>query len=374
MNIAYLSTFYPFRGGIAQFNALLYREFSKRHTVTAYTFSRQYPGLLFPGQTQYVTANDNADKIPAQAVLDTVNPVSYVTAARTIARSRPDLLVMKFWMPFFAPSLGHVAGRLRRGGARVISILDNVIPHERRFGDLSLIRYFLKRNDAYVVMSRTVEKDLRRLKPDARYRLKAHPLYDHYAPRVDMSAARRALGLPEEKRLVLFFGFIRGYKGLDLLLECLPFLDESIHVVVAGEVYGSFAEYDRIIERHRLKHRVSLFTRYIDDPEVPLFFSACDVCVLPYKSATQSGIVQIAYHYDLPAIVTDVGGLSEMVVDGDTGLILKEADPVNLAGVIRRFFDEKLGQRMSDNIRSNRPLYSWSGFADTIEHLYGEIA
>lgn len=374
MNIAYLSTFYPFRGGIAQFNASLYREFSKRHTVTAYTFSRQYPGLLFPGQTQYVTSNDEADMIPALPVLDTVNPVSYGTAARTIARSCPDLLVMKFWMPFFAPSLGYVAGRLRRRGTRVISILDNVIPHEKRFGDMALIRYFLKRNDAYVVMSRTVEKDLLRLKPDARYRLKAHPLYDHYASRVEMLEARRVLGLPEGKRLVLFFGFIRDYKGLDRLLECMPFLDESYHVVVAGEVYGSFAEYDRIIERHRLKPRVSLFTRYIDDPEVPLFFSACDVCVLPYKSATQSGIVQIAYHYDLPVMVTDVGGLSEMVEDGDTGLILRKTDPASVAGSIRRFFDDKLGQGMSENIKRSRPLYAWSGFVDTIEQLYGDIA
>lgn len=373
MNIAYLSTFYPFRGGIAQFNASLYRELEKRHAIRAFTFSRQYPGLLFPGQTQYVTAHDRTDAVSAQAVLDTINPWTYRTAARTIAATRPDLLLLKFWMPFFAPALGFVAGRLKKSGTRVVSILDNVVPHEPRIGDRALIRYFLDRNDGFVVMSKTVEHDLRRIKPGSVYRLKAHPLYDHYAPRTDADDARKQLGLPTGKRLILFFGFIRAYKGLDVLLEALAHLDERYHVVVAGEVYGSFDAYRDLIGRHGLSGRVTLFTRYIDDPEVPLFFSACDVCVLPYKSATQSGIVQIAFHYDMPVIVTDVGGLSEMVSNGETGLVISEPRPSAVADAVRRYFEDELGRTMSHRIRQNRSSFSWSGFADVIEHLYEDL-
>lgn len=371
MKIAYLSTFYPYRGGIAQFNASLYRKFAEKgHDVRAFTFRRQYPSILFPGQTQLVTENDQADPVPAGRVLDTINPLTYLSASRRIAAWKPDLLIMKFWMPFFAPSLGYVAGKLKRNGTTVISILDNVIPHEKRPGDMMLIRYFLKRNDAFIAMSHSVQKDLLLLNPGAEYRLKPHPLYDHYEPAIDKKEARRRLGLPADKKIILFFGFIRGYKGLDVLIGAMKSLPDDYHLVIAGEVYGSFDSYQKQVDTLQLSGRISCFTRYITDPEVPLFFSSADVCVLPYKSATQSGITQIAYHYHLPVIATDVGGLSEMIEHGATGMIIPEVTPGAVAEAIRTYYDHNYAPVFSAEIARRRDRFSWSGFADEIINLY----
>ncbi|MEK7727930.1 MAG: glycosyltransferase [candidate division KSB1 bacterium] len=393
MRIAYLSTFYPFRGGIAQFNASLFREFHKRHEAAAFTFTRQYPDLLFPGATQYVTPSDRVDQISAAQVLDTINPLSYFKTARVIQNFKPDLLVMKFWMPFFAPSLGTVAGRLRKHGTRVISILDNLIPHEKRPGDLALIRYFLRRNDGFIAMSKTVERDLKLFLPDvekrsadllfaagkrpalrnAQYVLKPHPIYDHFGEAIPSAEARAKLGLPHNKRIVLFFGFIRDYKGLDTLIRATAHLSDEYCVVIAGEMYGDFAKYEALIDEVQVRARCKLFIRYIDDAEVPTFFSAAEVCVLPYKSATQSGIVQIAFNFNLPVIATDVGGLAEMVEDNVTGLILRSHEPKALAGLIRKHFEERLRESFSRNIAQRRHALSWAGFAEAILGLYENL-
>lgn len=374
MKIAYLSTFFPFRGGIAQFNASLYRELEKTNEVQAVTFTRQYPDLLFPGQTQFVTDQDAVDRIPAIRSLDTINPVSWKKTAEIIGKQHPDLLLMKFWMPFFAPSLGYVSGKVRKGKTKSIAILDNVIPHEKRPGDLALIRYYLNRVDGFIAMSKSVEQDLLSLKPDAKYRLKAHPLYDHFPGSIDQKLARKSLGLPENKIILLFFGFIRDYKGLDLLIEAMPILDDRFHLVIAGEVYGHFDKYQERIDKLGLTDRVSVFTRYISDPEVAQFFSAADLGVLPYKTATQSGIVQIAYHYDLPVLVTDVGGLTEMVTDGKTGVVIPAPDSQLIAeGIFAAFQENKNLDFFRNEIQLKKPEMSWSGFAGTVLDLFKEI-
>ncbi|NUQ80659.1 MAG: glycosyltransferase [Bacteroidetes bacterium] len=363
MKIAYLSTFYPYRGGIAQFNASLYRELEKHAEIRAFTFTRQYPDLLFPGQTQLIQKGDPADPIQADRCLDTINPVSWYRTARLIASWKPDVLVMKFWMPFFGPSLGFVAGYLKKRGVRVVTILDNVIPHERRPGDLTLIRYFLNRSSAFIAMTATVRDDLLRLKPDARHVVKAHPVYDHFPARMGRAEARRQLGLDPDSPMLLFFGFIRGYKGLDVLIEALPETDSRIGLMVAGEVYGSFEAYQEQIDRLQLGSRIYLYHHYIPDTEVAVYFSAADVVVLPYRSATQSGIVQIAYHYQLPVIVTAVGGLTEMVTDGVTGLVIPPGNPGAVADAIRRFFENHSDGQMEREIAARAPDFSWSGFA-----------
>ncbi|MBN8704312.1 MAG: glycosyltransferase [Bacteroidetes bacterium] len=374
MKIAYLSTFFPFRGGIAQFNASLYRELEKTNEIQAFTFTRQYPDLLFPGQTQFVTDQDAVDRIPAIRSLDTINPVSWEKTAKIIRNQQPDLLLMKFWMPFFAPSLGYVSGKVRKGKTKSIAILDNVIPHEKRPGDLALIRYYLNRVDGFIAMSKSVEYDLLSLKPDANFRLKAHPVYDHFPVSVDQETARKALNLPENKIILLFFGFIRDYKGLDLLIEAMPKLDDRFHLVIAGEVYGNFDKYQERIDKLGLNDRVSVFTRYISDPEVAQFFSAADLGVLPYKTATQSGIVQIAYHYDLPVLVTDVGGLTEMVTDGKTGVVIPSPDSQLIAnGILAAFQENKNLDLFRNEIRLKKPEMSWSGFAGTVLDLAKEI-
>jgi glycosyltransferase involved in cell wall biosynthesis len=374
MRIAYLSTFYPYRGGISQFNALLYRNLEKNNEIKAFNFSRQYPDFLFPGQTQYVTPTDDVDKIETLRLLDSINPLTYGKSATIIRGYNPDLLLMKFWMPFFAPSLGYISGNIRKKcNAKSIAILDNVIPHERKPGDLFLIRYFLKKVDGFIVMSTTVEKELLSLYPDAKYILKPHPVYEHFGKSIEKSEARKKLHLPENKNIILFFGFIRDYKGLDELLRSFSRLSDDYHLMIAGEIYGNFEKYQAIINDLNLSEKVSLFIRYIDDAEVPAFFSAADVCVLPYKSATQSGIVQIAYNFNLPVIATDKGGLSEMVTDNKTGFIISSSESALIADKIEEYFNKKCYQEFSKNILAIRNEYSWQAFSDAIMQLNSEI-
>ncbi len=373
MKIAYLSTFYPYRGGIAQFNAALYRAFEKNHDVRAYTFLRQYPEIIFPGKSQMVGQGDTADPIPSIKVLDSVNPVGYYRASRKIRGFAPDLLVSKFWMPFFAPSLGYVAKSLEASGTVNISILDNVIPHEKRPGDIKLTKYYLNHNHGFIVMSETVKNDLLSLKPAAAFESHPHPLYDHFGEKPDKLSARERLGIGIDKNVLLFFGFIRDYKGLDILLEAMARLGEHYVLVIAGESYGSFDKYDEIIKKNKLGDRVVRHVRYISDGEVPDYFSAADVCVLPYKSATQSGIVGIAYHFGLPIIATDTGSLREMIEPYGTGIMVKEADPAQLKDAIEMYFSGHNEEAMASNIMAYKDKYNWESLALTIEKLYERI-
>lgn len=364
MKIAYLSTFYPLRGGIAQFNALLFREFEKNHEVKAFNFKRQYPNLLFPGETQYVTEGDNADKIPSEEILDTINPISYLKTAKQIKAFEPDVVITKYWMTFFGPSLGAVLKRQKN--AKRISILDNVIPHEKRFFDGPANRYFLKHNDAFVVMSDSVLNDLLSLKPDAKYLRIDHPVYNQFGARTPHEEALSKLKLDPAKKYLLFFGFIREYKGLDLLIESLNHLDDDIHVIVAGETYGSFDAYTNLISKHGLTDRVHLFNQYISDEEVTTYFSASDVCILPYKSATQSGITAIAHHFEVPIIATDVGGLKEKVKDGINGLIVPKPDSIQIADAVKKYYQENLTEEFREAIREDNALNTWENFAEKI--------
>ena len=319
MRIAYLSTFYPFRGGIAQFNADLYEALSAQgHEVKAFTFTVQYPSFLFPGKTQYVTEQDKAKVIDSQAVLNTANPFSYLSAARKIAAWKPDILVMKYWMSYLAPSLGTVARILRKRGVKVITILDNVIPHEQKFFDKPFSRWFLKQNSGCIAMSDSVLADMLSLTPDKPHLLVNHPLYDHFGERIGRTEAAAKLGIDPDRRTLLFFGLIRDYKGLDLLIDAMTLLPDDYQLVVAGESYGSFEKYEAQIASSPARERIKVFNRYIGDEEVPAFFSAADLCVLPYKSATQSGITAISTHFGVPVVATPVGGLPQSV--GGTGI------------------------------------------------------
>ena len=319
MRIAYLSTFYPFRGGIAQFNADLYEALAAAgHEVKAFTFTVQYPSFLFPGKTQYVTAGDNAKVIDSTAVLNTANPLSYFSAARKIAAWKPDILVMKYWMSYLAPSLGTVARILRGKGVKVITILDNVIPHEPKFFDKPFSRWFLKQNSGCIAMSDSVLADMLSLTPDKPHLLVNHPLYDHFGAGMDRGMAAAKLGIAPGRRTLLFFGLIRDYKGLDLLIDAMSLLGEEYQLVIAGESYGSFDKYGAQIAASPARERIKVFNRYIGDEEVPVFFSAADLCILPYKGATQSGITAISTHFGLPVVATPVGGLPQSV--GETGL------------------------------------------------------
>lgn len=363
MKIAFLSTFYPFRGGIAQFNALMYRELEKEHTVKAYTFKRQYPDLLFPGQTQYVTEKDNADPIPSERVLDTINPITYCSTARKMRKEKPDLILTKYWMTFFAPSLGFVLGRMKNRALR-ISVLDNVIPHEKRFFDSACNRYFLSRNDGFIVMSDKVLQDLLSIRPDAKYLRIDHPVYDQFGSKIDQKVACEKLGIEysSDKKILLFFGIIRDYKGLDLLIEAMALLDDSYLLIVAGEVYGSFDSYEAQIKKHGLSEQIKLFNNYIPDEEVTTYFSAADVCVLPYRSATQSGIISISKHFEIPIIATNVGGLKESFDHMKTGLLVDEVTPSGIKESIIQFFSSDLKASCAQLIRRENEENSWESF------------
>ncbi len=372
MKIAYLSTFYPFRGGIAQFNAALYRVFEKDHDIKAYTFFRQYPEMLFPGQTQFVIDGDTADRVPSERILDSINPLGYYRAAKKIKSFKPELLITKFWMPFFAPSLGTVAKQLKSDTIN-ISILDNVMPHEKRPGDLKLTKFFLNQNHGFIVMSEAVKEDLLKFIPDAKVEFHTHPLYNHFGESIPVNQARDILNIPFDKKVILFFGFIRSYKGLDVLIEAFKDLPEDYYLVIAGEVYGSFKEYQNLIDKYNLHDRVGTHIRYISDSEVPKFFSAADVCVLPYKTATQSGIVGISYHFNLPVIVTDVGGLKEMIEPHNTGIIVPESNNEKIRDAILNYFNANLRENLTNNIVKYKEMASWESMAKTIINLYHKL-
>ena len=372
MKIAFLSTFYPFRGGIAQFNASLYRIFEQSNEIKAYTFTRQYPGSLFPGSSQYVSEKDVVDKIPSKALLDTINPVSYSRTAKKILEFKPDMFITKFWMPFFAPSLGTVAKTLKKHNVVNISILDNVIPHEKRIGDIALTQYFLRQYHGFLVMSNTVRDDLLKLRPDAIYEEHPHPIYSHFGSKLTKEEARKALNISIDKKVLLFFGFIRDYKGLDLLLKSMKMLSEEYHLIIAGEVYGSFDKYEDLISRLHIKNKVRKNIHYIDDKDVPKFFSAADVCVLPYKSATQSGIIGICYQFNLPVIATDQGSLREMIEPFNTGLIIDGTDYQSVTKTIQKFFNSN--ESFAKNIEKYKEKYSWENLSYSILNLYSKIS
>lgn len=374
MKIVFLSTFYPFRGGIAQFNALLYRELEKEHDIEAVTFKRQYPGILFPGKTQFVTQEDSADPIPARRSLDSVNPFSYWSTAKAIRKQKPDLVITKYWMTFFGPCLGFVLGRQSRFTKR-IAILDNVIPHERRFFDHRFNRYFLRRNDGFIAMTEKVKADLLSYLPDAKCEVIPHPVYPQFGKKLKREEALKALDLEDlkEKRILLFFGIIRDYKGLDLLIETLGKLDDRYHLLIAGEVYGTFEKYSRLIKSLKLEHRTHVIERYIADHEVPKFFSAADVCMLTYKSATQSGITGIAQYFELPMIATKVGGLGETIEHEKTGFVCDEQRAESIASWVARYFDEAKKETMSEALKQENQRNSWEVFARKLVRFYEEL-
>jgi glycosyltransferase involved in cell wall biosynthesis len=364
MKIALLSAFYPYRGGIAQFSAKLYRELEAQNEVKAYTFKRQYPAFLFPGKTQFVESGDNADPITAERVLESTNPLSFARTAQEINRFEPDVLISQYWMTFFGPAIGSVHKKVK--SAKRVSIVHNMIPHEKRFFDKPANKHFLKYNDGFVVLSKAVRDDLLSLKPDAKYLLIDHPVYDQFGELEDRSETLMKLGLDVDKKYLLFFGFIREYKGLDLLLEAMSGLDDSYHLIVAGEVYGSFDKYQQIIDQNELADRVHLFNDYIPDDEVTNYFSIADVCILPYKGATQSGITAISHHFEVPIIATDVGGLKETVHHEETGLIVDAPEPDLIKNAINDYFARDMKNEFSKNIRLEKAERSWPKFAEKV--------
>ncbi|NTW48451.1 MAG: glycosyltransferase [Chlorobiales bacterium] len=375
MKISYISTFYPLRGGIAHFNALLFQALAGRgHTLRAITFSRQYPKLLFPGKTQEEQGSEEElYKTNAEVLLDSINPFSWIRVGLKVRAFNPDVVLFKYWITFFAPSY-FVISLLAKAGrkTKVVYILDNFHPHERRPGDKLLLWLATRLVDGYVAMSDKVEQDLKAYLPHPKYEKAPHPIYNIFGDAMPMSEARRKLDLPEQGKVILFFGYIRKYKGLDILLEALPEIvrqHPDMMLLIAGEFYGDEEAYRKKIDELKLWPHIVLKSDYIPNDEVSRYFCAADCVVLPYRSATQSGIVQIAYHFERPSIVTNVGGLSEVVIDEKTGYVTRESDPKSIAKAVDRFYAEQGCIDFQGNIQVEKKKYSWETFATAVEDL-----
>lgn len=365
---------YPLRGGLATYNERLAKEYiNQGHDVTIYTFSLQYPGFLFPGKTQY-SSEPAPEGIPIRIKINSINPLNWVKVGRQIKKERPDLVIVKFWIPFMAPCLGTICRIIRRNKhTKIISIVDNLIPHEKRPGDLLLIRYWVNSADGFIAMSRSVLTEINhfltsKTKPTL---FCPHPLYDNYGQPVSKAEAKKHLGLDSGCSYILFFGFIRDYKGLDLLLKA--FADERLRaypvkLLVAGEFYTDAKPYYDLIDQLHLREKVIMHNEFIPDSAVSDYFSAADLVVQPYKNATQSGVTQIAYHFNKPMIITNVGGLGEFVPDGKVGYVVEPSVP-EIASSILRFFDEKKEDEFSANAAIEKQKYSWDNMVNAIESL-----
>jgi glycosyltransferase involved in cell wall biosynthesis len=370
VKIIIVSTAYPLRGGIAHYNALLAEALGKRHEVRTVTFKRQYPSLLFPGKTQEETG-EALHATPAPQLVDSVNPLNWIAVGRELRRQKPDLLIFKYWLPFFGPCFGTIARVAKRGTrTKVLTICDNVIPHEHRPFDAAFTRYAFKPVDHFIVQSQTVERQLKEFWPGASYRLAPHPIYNIFGDPMDKQEARRLLGI-QKGRVLLFFGYVRAYKGLDVLLRALAALPEEmgLHLLVVGEFYDDEQKYRSLIQELGLHDRVSIVSDYVPNELVGRYFSASDVVVLPYISATQSGIAQIAYNFDKPVIATDVGGLGEVIIDGVTGYIVPPKDAPRLAAAIKKFYDEGHEADLASHVRQEKSKYSWDAMVASIEDL-----
>ena len=360
---------YPYRGGIADFNERLAREFQREgHEVTIYTFTLQYPDFLFPGTTQYSTSPAPEDLHIVRKV-NSVNPLNWLKVGREIRRQRPDMVMIRFWLPFLAPCLGTIARVIRRDKRiRVVGLLDNVIPHERRIGDRVFARYMIRSLAGYVAMSESVLKDARSFDDTLPYGLTPHPLYDNFGAKVSREEAIHELKLDADTRYILFFGLIRDYKGLDLLLRA--FADErlrgkKVKLIVAGEFYSNAEMYERLESELGLAEHIVWHKEFVPADRVRYFFAAADLVAQPYKTATQSGITQIAYHFERPMLVTNVGGLAEIVPHGKVGYVV-EPDAKDIADALVDFMDNHTEADFSDGILEEKTKYAWNSMTKAL--------
>lgn len=372
-----LGTSWPFRGGgMSTYNERLARALiENNYDVTIFTFTLQYPSFLFPGKTQY-TDQPAPEDLTIKIRVNSVNPFNWIKIGREISKLRPAFMIVRYWIPFMGPCLGTISRIVRKNRyTKVVAIVDNIIPHEKRVGDKSFTRYFTKSVDGFITMSKSVLNDLNLFSPDAPKAFNPHPLYDNFGTPFEREIALEKLNLDNKYRYLLFFGFIRDYKGLDLLLEAFAGKElrkYPVKLIVAGEFYTSPEKYMKIIEQNNLAGHLELRTDFIADNEVALYFSAADIIVQPYKSATQSGVTQIGYHFNKPMLVTDVGGLSEIIPDGKVGYVVKP-EPKYITEALVDFFEHSKKDYFEKNVIREKKKYSWDSMVKTIEKVFKEI-
>ncbi|MBL7890321.1 MAG: glycosyltransferase [Bacteroidia bacterium] len=367
---------FPLRGGIANFNEALCRAMGKAGKDSKIiSFSLQYPNFLFPGKTQFDSGKGPQD-IAIETRINSINPFTWWSVARKIKKEKPDYIIIRYWLPFMGPCLGTIARLVRRGtNIKVIAITDNVIPHEKRIGDSLFTKYFVRSCHGFVAMSQAVLDDLNVFTNSSNKAFLPHPIYDIFGDKQEQMSSLRHLNLDLDKKYILFFGFIRKYKGLDLLLEAMA--DERIKqlgvkLIVAGEFYEDPEPYKQLIENKCISDRVILRTEYIESEEVKYYFSAANIVAQPYRTATQSGVTQVAYHFEKPMLVTNVGGLPEIVPHNKVGYVTA-IDPVAIADAIVDYFSNNREELFTQNTIAEKKRFEWRTFVDGVDQLFKKI-
>jgi glycosyltransferase involved in cell wall biosynthesis len=381
MRVIIIGPAWPLRGGLASFDQRLCQGFKEEgHSCSIYSFSLQYPAFLFPGTTQY-SSDPAPDNIEIHSVINSVNPFNWQVVGKRLKKEAPDLVVVRYWLPLMGPALGRILRIVRKNRkTKIIAITDNVLPHERRLGDRPFTKYFLKSCDAFITMSDAVMGDLRKFEKTKPAKRVIHPLYDNFGEIISKRVARNLLneklkpGIDEKEKIILFFGFIRKYKGLDILLRAMaePAIKESgIRLLVAGEFYEDSSPYKRLIEELKIRDQLILKTDFIPDAEVRYYLCAADAVIQPYRHATQSGVTPLAYHFEKPMIVSNVGSFSEQVLHQKTGLV-SEPDPRSLSEAILQFYE--LGEEFFiPHLRAEKIKYSWKNLVNTLLELSHDI-
>lgn len=363
---------HPLRGGgITTFNERLARQFQNEgHQTSIYSFSLQYPGFLFPGKSQFTKDPAPAD-LEIHTRINSINPFNWISVGRELRMQKPDIVVVRYWLPLIGPCLGTILRIIKKNKhTTIVCIADNIIPHEKRVGDKAFTRYFIKPVDAFVLMSEKVLSDLCLFTTEKKAVLVPHPLYDNFGEKISRQEARKQLAIGNEQKIILFFGFIRKYKGLDILLDALKIIKDSTlpvancQLVIAGEFYEDRKAYDEQIASLGIKDNLILHTHFIADSEVKNYFCAADVVVQPYRNATQSGVTPLAYHFEVPMIVTNVGGLPQMVPDNKVGLVAQPT-AASLAEKIIEYFDKGENYFLPRLIEEKRK-FSWSKMTESI--------
>jgi len=373
MNIVIIGPAHPYRGGIAMFNERLAKAFQEEnHDVKVITYTLQYPNFLFPGKTQ-LSENQPPEGLSISQKINSINPFNWIKVGFKLKKLQPDVVIFSYWMPFMAPCFGTIASILKSNKkTKTIGLIHNIIPHEKRFGDNQLTKFFTSKMNGFITMSANVLSELKHFstKPTI---LTPHPLYDNFGEQITKAAAKENLHLKENEKIILFFGIIRKYKGLDILLNALNNQKlKEIKLIVAGEFYEDEAEYLDLIKQHQLENQVIFTKSFIPNNEVANYFCAADLIVQPYKNATQSGVTQIAYHFNKPILVTDVGGLKEMVPNQLVGYVT-QPNSKEVGDAIVDFYENNREDEFIKGIEKEKRKYSWSIITAKVLELYQKI-
>ena len=366
---------YPLRGGLATFDELFCTAFNEQgHDCEIISYSLQYPNFLFPGSTQFDTTGVAPKHIKIHTLINSVNPLSWIKTANFIKKQKPDFIVFRFWIPFMGPALGSIARMVRKSGIKVLAITDNVIPHEKRIGDAAFAKYFIKSCDGFVTMSKAVMKDLENFTTTKHKKYLLHPLYTSFGEKLNKSDARKVLGIKGDVNLVLFFGLIRKYKGLDMLLDAFNELKENSNILllIAGEFYEDKQPYLDLIEKYQIQNQVILHAKFIANEDVKLYFSAADLVALPYRTATQSGVTQVSFHFEVPTLVTNVGGLGEIIPHQKAGYVV-EPNGKAIAESIKDYFTNHRMPLYTEGMKQEKQKYDWKIFVNEVFDLYKNL-